>query len=157
MTVAIREAGEAALPAVIALYAQPEHDDGMVLPVEEAARGFRRFAYYPYRLFVAVDDGRVVGSYALPIMDNLGHLGAPSAIVEDVVVDPAAQGTGVGKTMMRQALADARAKGCYKVVLSATPNATGPTLSTSRSVSNDTVTASSSAWRMPRERAVACR
>lgn len=111
MTVAIREAGEAALPAVIALYAQPEHDDGMVLPVEEAARGFRRFAYYPYRLFVAVDDGRVVGSYALLIMDNLGHLGAPSAIVEDVVVDPAAQGTGVGKAMMRQALADARARG----------------------------------------------
>lgn len=120
MTVAIRDAGEAALPAVITLYAQPQNDDGMVPPVEEAPRIFRRFADYPdYCLFVAVDDGRVVGSYALLIMDNLGHLGAPSAIVEDVVVDPAAQGTGVGKTMMRQALADARARGCYKAALSA--------------------------------------
>jgi len=120
MTIAIREAGEADLPAVLALYAQPELDDGSVLSVDEAEQIFRRFAAYPdYRLFVAVDAERVVGSYSLLIMENLGHLGARSAIVECVVVDPAVQGTGVGRAMMRQALADARAKGCYKAALSA--------------------------------------
>jgi ribosomal protein S18 acetylase RimI-like enzyme len=120
MSVMIRQAQEADLPAILTLYAQPEIDDGDVLPVAEAAKVFRRFADYPdYRLFVAEEEGVVVGSYALLIMDNLGHLGAPSALVEDVVVDPNRHGSGIGKTMMRAALAEARRKGCYKMALSA--------------------------------------
>jgi GNAT superfamily N-acetyltransferase len=119
MSVTIRQAQEADLPAILALYAQPEIDDGDVLPVEEAAQIFRRFADYPdYHLFVAEDEGVVVGSYALLIMDNLGHLGARSAIVEDVVVDPRRQGGGIGKAMMRAALAEAGRHGCYKLTLS---------------------------------------
>jgi ribosomal protein S18 acetylase RimI-like enzyme len=119
MSVMIRQAGEADLPAILALYAQPEIDDGDVLPVEDAAKVFRRFADYPdYRLFVAEQDGEIVGSYALLIMDNLGHLGARSALVEDVVVDPKRQGAGIGKTMMRAALTEAQRKGCYKLALS---------------------------------------
>ena len=103
--VAVREADKADLPAILRLYAQPEIDDGAVLCAEEAQRLFRRFADYPdYRLFVAVDGGRVIGSYALLIMDNLGHFGAPSAVIEAVVVDPAAQGAGDGTAMMRHAL-----------------------------------------------------
>jgi GNAT superfamily N-acetyltransferase len=38
------------------------------------------------------------------VMHNLGHLGAPSAIVEDVAVAPALQGNGIGKAMMEFAL-----------------------------------------------------
>ena len=120
MSVMIREAREADLPAILALYSQPEIDDGDVLPVVEAAKIFRRFAAYPdYRLFVAEEEGVVAGSYALLIMDNLGHLGSPSAVIEDVVVDPKRQGSGIGKVMMREALAEARRKGCYKAALSA--------------------------------------
>jgi ribosomal protein S18 acetylase RimI-like enzyme len=115
----IREAEEADLAAILALYAQPDIDAGDVLRVAEAAQIFRRFRTYPdYRLFVAEEEGVVVGSYALLIMDNLGHLGARSAVVEDVVVDPQRQGGGIGKTMMRAALAEARRKGCYKLTLS---------------------------------------
>jgi len=51
-------------------------------------------------------------------MDNLGHLGAPSAIIEDVAVDPALQGQGIGKEMMRYAIQLSAENGCYKVVLS---------------------------------------
>lgn len=51
-------------------------------------------------------------------MDNLVHLGAPSAVVEDVAVDPAYQGQGIGKAMMRQAMALAADSGCYKLALS---------------------------------------
>jgi ribosomal protein S18 acetylase RimI-like enzyme len=120
MSVMIRQAEEADLPAILALYAQPEIDDDDVLSVDDAARIFRRFADYPdYRLFVAEEEGIVVGSFALLIMDNLGHLGAPSAVVEDVVVDPKRQGAGIGKTMVRAALTEARRKGCYKLALSA--------------------------------------
>jgi len=50
-------------------------------------------------------------------MHNLGHLGAPSAIVEDVVVAPDCQGQGLGKAMMQFALDRCRSKGCYKLML----------------------------------------
>ncbi|MFG1464442.1 GNAT family N-acetyltransferase [Xanthobacter sp. DSM 24535] len=118
-TLTIRHAGEADLPAVLALYAQPGMDDGAMLPLDEAQVLFRRFAQYPdYKLYVAEAGGTVVGTFALLIMDNLGHLGAPSAIVEDVLVDPGMQGAGIGREMMRVAMAHAAQKGCYKLVLS---------------------------------------
>jgi GNAT superfamily N-acetyltransferase len=107
------------LPGVLALYAQPEIDDGNVLSVDEAAQLHARFAKYPdYTLYVAEQNKKIVGSFALLVMDNLGHLGAPSAIVEDVVVDPALHGNGIGQAMMRFALERCREKRCYKLMLS---------------------------------------
>jgi len=118
-TISIRAADKGDLPGVLALYAQPAMDDGRILSIGEAERLFARFSRYPdYTLYVAEQDGRIVGSFALLIMDNLGHLGAPSAIVEDVVVDPALQGHGVGQAMMDFAVARARDKRCYKMALS---------------------------------------
>jgi GNAT superfamily N-acetyltransferase len=90
-----------------------------VLDIDSARAVWRRFAAYPdYRLYVAEIEGAIVGSYALLVMDNLGHRGAPSAVVEDVVVEPAQQGKGVGRAMMCHALAQARRRSCYKLALS---------------------------------------
>ena len=115
----IREATDADLPGVLTLYAQPELDNGIVLPLDEAREMYAQFARYPdYKLYVAESDGRIIGSFALLIMHNLGHLGAPSAIVEDVVVDPASQGIGVGRQMMECAVLQAKVAGCYKLMLS---------------------------------------
>ena len=115
----IRAATPADIAGVLALYAQPDLDDGEVLPLHEAVSLFEKFALYPdYTLYVAEADGEVVGTFALLVMDNLGHLGAPSGIVEDVVVAPARQGYGIGAQMMRFALERCRQKGCYKLVLS---------------------------------------
>jgi GNAT superfamily N-acetyltransferase len=115
----IRPATAADLPAVLALYAQPDMDDGDVLPIPEAERLLARFAAYPdYTLYVVEDGPRVVGTFALLVMDNLGHRGAPSAIVEDVMVAPDSQGSGVGQRMMAFAIERAREKGCYKLMLS---------------------------------------
>lgn len=117
--IACREAERADLDAILRIYAQPAFDDGEVLSRTEAERGFERMARYPdYRLYVATEAGRVVGTFALLIMDNLGHRGAPSAVIEDLAVDPAAQGRGIGRRMMQHALERAAAKGCYKAVLS---------------------------------------
>jgi ribosomal protein S18 acetylase RimI-like enzyme len=114
-----RKADKADLPDVLRLLAQPEMDDGQVLPLAEAERMFDRMARYPdYRLFVAIRDDRIVGAFALLIMDNLGHRGAPSGVIEDVVVDPQCQGQGIGKTMVQHALRVCREKGCYKLALS---------------------------------------
>ena len=119
MTVIVRVATDADLPAVLALYRQPGLDDA-VLPVAQAEAVFQRLAEYPdYRLFVAEDDGSVVGTFALLIMDNIAHLGARSGVIEAVVVDPARQGEGIGRAMMERALAECRARGCYKTSLSA--------------------------------------
>lgn len=118
MSVAIRRAGARDLAAVMDLYAQAI-DGGRALKRADAARIFRRMARYPsYRLFVARAGGRIVGAFELLIMDNLGHLGAPSAVVEDVAVLPEWQGRGVGKAMMRFALEECRKAGCYKLALS---------------------------------------
>jgi GNAT superfamily N-acetyltransferase len=51
-------------------------------------------------------------------MENIGHMGSPSAIVESVAVAPDAQGMGVGKALMAHALAIAAANNCYKLALS---------------------------------------
>lgn len=115
----LRPALESDLPAVLQLYAQPDIDDGDVLALPDATRIWGRMPNYPnYKLYVALMEERVVGTFALLIMDNLGHLGAPSAVVEDVAVDPAAQGQGIGTAMMRHAMALATESGCYKLALS---------------------------------------
>ncbi len=118
-SMAIRPASIADLPGVLALYAQPDMDDGAILALEEAETIFARMCAYPdYALMVAIEDDAIVGSLALLIMDNLGHLGAKSAIVEDIVVAPAHHGKGIGTALVRDAMARASAKKCYKLVLS---------------------------------------
>jgi GNAT superfamily N-acetyltransferase len=132
MKLQIREATEDDLPAVLALYAQPDMDDGKVLALAEAKALLAQFRQFPsYRLWVACEvegesevnntqapAGPVVGTYALLIMHNLAHQGTPSAIVEDVVVNAERQGQGLGQQMMQHAQQQARLAGCYKLVLS---------------------------------------
>ena len=118
-SVSCREASKTDLPEVLSLYTQPALDNGKVISLLEAERLFERIAHYPdYKIYVAVCEGNVVGSFALLIMDNLGHMGAPSAVIEDVAVDPGWQGRGVGRIMMRYALQICGEKGCYKAALS---------------------------------------
>ncbi|HKA79243.1 MAG TPA: GNAT family N-acetyltransferase [Xanthobacteraceae bacterium] len=115
----IRPAAATDLRGVLDLYAQPELDAGNVLPVETARQLHERFADYPdYTLYVAERGDEIVGTFALLVMHNLGHLGAPSAIVEDVAVAPSMQGKGIGKAMMQFAVERAHEKGCYKLMLS---------------------------------------
>ena len=73
--------------------------------------------YPDYRVHLAIREGRIVGTWSQLTMDNLGHGGTPSAVVENVVVDAACRGIGIGKAMMREAMAIAREKGCYKLAL----------------------------------------
>ena len=65
-----------------------------------------------------MDGDEIVGTFAMAIMDNLGHLGAPLRAGGDVAVLPDQQGRGIGKQMMRRAMERARAAGCYKLALS---------------------------------------
>jgi GNAT superfamily N-acetyltransferase len=117
-TVACRVASRDDLAEVLRLYAQPDLD-GKALPLPDAERLFDRISQYPdYRIYVAESGSRIVGTFALLIMQNLGHWGTPSAVIEDVAVDPAWQGRGIGRAMMRHALEICGEKGCYKAALS---------------------------------------
>lgn len=115
----MRQARSEDLPSVLHLYSQPGMDDGKVLSLSDAQEIFAQFSRYPnYRLFVACDGNEVLGSYALLVMHNLGHLGTPSAIVEDVVVSEHRRSRGIGAQMMAHARIMAKEAGCYKLVLS---------------------------------------
>lgn len=117
--ISFREAEEADLPAVLALYAQPDMDGEPGLTEAEALVVFRRMKAYPdYKVYVAVLDSEIVGTYALAVMDNLAHRGARSGLIEDVVVSDTLQGQGIGRQMMRDALNRCRESGCYKAALS---------------------------------------
>lgn len=119
MDIEIRKAAEPDLPAVLRLYAQPGIDNGRVLTLDTAAMILQRMTTYPeYAVYVATNNCSVVGTFALLVMDNLAHLGKPSAIVEDVCVDDQLHRRGIGRAMMQFAMEFARERGCYKLSLS---------------------------------------
>ena len=101
MEIQIRKAEEYDLPQILNLYAQPDMDNGEVLPLDSARELFNKLKKYPeYTIFVATSKGETVGTFSLLIMDNLVHGGAPSGIVEAVVVTSKYRGIGIGKKMM---------------------------------------------------------
>lgn len=119
----MREATESDLDEVLALYQGVEESPEHVLTLDEARTILARFRDSPsYRLWVACESAEpgadVVGTYALLVMHNLAHRGAPSAIVEDVVVAADRKGQGIGRQMMAHAVQQAREAGCYKLALS---------------------------------------
>lgn len=118
MNIQIRQAIKEDLPQILNLYAEVL-DKGEVLSLEQAETLFSKMATYPnYKVYVAETESTIIGTFALLIMDNLAHLGTPSAVVEDVVVADNYQGKGIGKTMMIFAMEKCKEAGCYKLVLS---------------------------------------
>ena len=119
LVTSIDEATAADLPCVLRLYAENEITPDDVLQSSDAREIWERFSAYPdYKLYVARIAGEIVGTFALLIMDNLAHRGAKSGVVEDVIVGRKFQERGIGKQMMRFALARCRDAGCYKLSLS---------------------------------------
>lgn len=123
MEIVMRESTRDDLPAILRLYGQLGQDDGSVLSLEDAEKIYAQIGSYPdYRIYLAILDGRAVGTFALLIMDNLAHLGAKSAILEEVVVEEGLRGMGVGKKMMDFANDLCRRKECYKMAFSSNRN-----------------------------------
>jgi GNAT superfamily N-acetyltransferase len=117
--VIIRVAVDVDLPEILKLYSQPDMDDKQVLDMKEAKMIFDKIKLYPdYHVYVAEIDGKIVGTFALSIMDNLAHMGSKSGLIEDVVVAQASHGQGIGKQMMKFAIETCKEKSCYKVCLS---------------------------------------
>ena len=118
----VSRARAADLGRVLYLYREPDsaYAASQSLSGEATERRFAEvLADEHQETLVAESEGEVVGTLVLAILPNLAHGGAPYAIVENVVVDGARRGRGVGKLLMREAIERARHAGAYKLVLSA--------------------------------------
>ena len=115
----IREAGAEDLDVLIGLVRQlrepPKVERG---EREDYARALAEIVNDPgSTLLLAEADGRAVGALALYICPNLSHGGDPFAVIENVIVDAGTRRRGVGAALMREAIARARAAGCFKILL----------------------------------------
>jgi ribosomal protein S18 acetylase RimI-like enzyme len=120
--VKIRPAAVGDLGRLLELYREPEgsYPGLRALEGEAAKRRFEEvLADAHQETLVAERGGEVVGTLVVAILPNLSHGGAPYAVVENVVVDAAVRGSGVGTALVRAAAEKARLAGAYKLTLSA--------------------------------------
>jgi GNAT superfamily N-acetyltransferase len=119
MNLQIQKACKSDLTSILNLYAESDIDNGKKLDLTAAEKLFDKILSYPnFNVYVALSNDKIIGTFELLIMDNLAHMGLPSAIVEDVVVHSDYRGQGVGKKMMQFAFEKCKKAGCYKMVLS---------------------------------------
>ncbi|MDE2900251.1 MAG: GNAT family N-acetyltransferase [Chloroflexota bacterium] len=113
--ITIRDANHGDVPALLRLLGQL--DPPAEAPDEPAARAaLDAIARHPgMRLVVAETDGEVVGSVVLAVLPNLTHHAQPWAQLENLIVDEAYRGQGVGRALTQWCEATARAEGCYKL------------------------------------------
>jgi GNAT superfamily N-acetyltransferase len=95
-------------------------DDEAPLPLETMRERFAAMRRYPhYWVYLMVDaDDVPLGTFSLLVFPVMVHDGRPEALLEAVVVAPAARGRGIGKRMMQEAMRLAREAGAAKLALS---------------------------------------
>ena len=68
-------------------------------------------------LMVAEQEGSVVGAFHLTMIQYVANRGGRVAQVENVIVEPAFRGRGIGEAMMRWAIGEACRRGCFRIQL----------------------------------------
>jgi GNAT superfamily N-acetyltransferase len=107
------------LNEILILYSSSDMDNGNTLSAEKAKGIFVKMSNYPdYKVYVAKLKDRIIGTFALLIMDNMIHQGRSSGLVESVVVHEEFRSVGIGKLMMEFAMQKCRESNCYKMALS---------------------------------------
>ncbi|OXT02089.1 hypothetical protein B7H23_03940 [Notoacmeibacter marinus] len=112
-----RQAGADDAAALLRLIGQPDYN-GEAMDEAGARRVLDAMAAYPfYRAYLFEDALGVAGMVCLIVMDNLGHRGAPVALVENVIVAEDRQGQGLGRAMIAEMATLAERQGAYKLIL----------------------------------------
>lgn len=118
----VRRATLADLPACVGLFQLP--GDGVTRDVEAMddpaayVEAFHALADDDDNtLYVAEVEREVVGVFQLTFIRHVAHRGGLVARVEAVVVAPERRGGGIGASMMRFAIAHARARGAFRLEL----------------------------------------
>jgi GNAT superfamily N-acetyltransferase len=81
----------------------------------------RRQSYSGYELVAAFQDGKIIGVMGMRPVQTLAR--GAHLHIDDLVVDSTSRGSGVGRTLMEYAEADARARGMTAIFLDARPDA----------------------------------
>ena len=114
----IRELNEGDLDSLIKLYEQLDGANSD-FTVEKARalwkseiEGNKNIKY-----FGVVEGGKVISTCFCIIIPNLTRIGSSACFVENVVTDKDYRGQGLGRKVMERAIAFARERDCYKVIL----------------------------------------
>jgi ribosomal protein S18 acetylase RimI-like enzyme len=123
MNAVIRRAGQEDIPALLDLLRllfSIEKD--FVFDAEEQERGLRLLlSRAEAAVFAAEQDGKVIGMCTGQLLISTAQ-GGPSALVEDVAVQPAHQGKGIGRRLVAAAEAWAVSQGASRIQLLADRN-----------------------------------
>ncbi len=65
----------------------------------------------------AYENDQLIATCFLTIIPNLSNQGRPIGFIENVVTDEKWRGKGVGTKLLKEAIAMAKARNCYKVFL----------------------------------------
>src|SRR5258707_13934753 len=122
MTMILRDARRDDLPAIVGMLADDHLGRGrdrVEDPLPQAYYdAYEEIAADPNnRLLVAEIDSEIVGTMQLTFQCGLSSRGAKRAEVEAVRVASHLRGKGIGREMMAQAIAIARARGCAAMQL----------------------------------------
>lgn len=94
-------------------------NDGVASDEGRMRQNWAKMKQYPYyKVFIAEDEDRIVGTFCLLICENIGHDGKKFAILENVVIKSGVRGQGLGRKMLGEALELAKRENCYKLMLS---------------------------------------
>ncbi|MGK5530701.1 N-acetyltransferase family protein [Streptomyces sp. URMC 129] len=120
MNVILRQAISADVPEIVAMLADDILGSRRENPAEPAPylAAFERIAADPNQLLLVGErESRVVGTLQLSILHGLSRRGSSRALIEAVRVAAAERGAGLGSELIRQAVAEARRRGCVLVQL----------------------------------------
>ena len=105
------------LPSLLELYRQLQPEDGEIL-VESSAEVWKEIEKDKnIRYFGAVEDGRVVSSCYAVYIPNLTRGNRGICFVENVVTDSEYRRKGLASRVIEMAVAFAKERRCYKVIL----------------------------------------
>ncbi len=121
MDISIRHARQADVPSLLTLYKLLDTTPEPEMPLDSAIARFREITCNPlHHLFVAESgaDDAIVGTFSMVFLGGLSHGARDACVIEDVVVAAHLQGQGIGRRMMKMAMAHCAIRDCYKLVLS---------------------------------------
>ncbi|MFF4978313.1 GNAT family N-acetyltransferase [Streptomyces sp. NPDC001083] len=121
----VREANAGDVPAILALYQQLV-PDAEATPPEEACGLWTLIDSDPGRTVLVVEHaGRVIATGEIHIRAALTRGGGHHATLDNVVVDQAYRGRGIGRQLMGDLVHRAEAAGCFRTQLSADSESAG--------------------------------
>lgn len=113
----VRTLTESDMPHLQKLYRYLDADNTEI-PLNEALQRWEMLKGYPHSdIFVACKDEVPVASCSLIVIPNLTRIGAPYALIENVVTHPDHRKQGLGTAVLHAAIETAWQAGCYKVML----------------------------------------